>query len=113
MKHYSIYLMILCFSFSFAQKKANGKIYIEHPAMEVVEKFNNAFVAGDLETLKSLVSENFTWRNSTMRTEPGTLQQLLQRSNYLSKNVINFEIKHYGGASVSYTHLTLPTRLMV
>ena len=54
--------MILCFSFSFAQKKANGKIYIEHPAMEVVEKFNNAFVAGDLETLKSLVTENFTWR---------------------------------------------------
>ncbi len=88
MKHYSIYLMILCFSFSFAQKKANGKIYIEHPAMEVVEKFNNAFVAGDLETLKSLVAENFTWRNSTMRTEPGTLQQLLQRSNYFQCRLV-------------------------
>tara|TARA_B100000575_G_scaffold293760_1_gene306226 strand:- start:200 stop:1120 length:921 start_codon:yes stop_codon:yes gene_type:complete len=98
MKHYSIFLMFFCLSFSFAQKKANGKIYIEHPAMEVVEKFNEAFVAGDQETLKSLVSENFTWRNSTMRSEPGSLQQLLQRSNYLSKNVINFEIKHYGGA---------------
>ncbi|MFL2619737.1 MAG: hypothetical protein ACJ0O0_00875 [Flavobacteriaceae bacterium] len=98
MKNYLIYLMIFCFSFSFAQKKANGKLYIEHPAMDVVEQFNTAFVAGDLETLKSLVSDDFTWRNSTMRTEPGTLEQLLGRSNYLSKNIVNFEIKHYGGA---------------
>ena len=98
MKNYLIYLMIFCFSFSFAQKKANGKLYIEHPAMNVVEQFNTAFVAGDLETLKSLVSDDFTWRNSTMRTEPGTLEQLLGRSNYLSKNIVNFEIKHYGGA---------------
>ena len=98
MKNYLIYLSIFCFSFSFAQKKANGKIYIEHPAMEVVEKFNEAFVSGDLETIKSLVAEDFSWRNSTMRTEPGTLQQLLGRSNYLSKNIINFEIKHYGGS---------------
>ena len=33
-----------------------------------------------------------------MRTKPGTLQQLLGRSNYLSKNIENFEIKHYGGS---------------
>ena len=51
MKNYLIYLSIFCFSFSFAQKKANGKIYIEHPAMEVVENFNEAFVSGDLETI--------------------------------------------------------------
>ena len=82
MKNYLIYLMIFCFSFSFAQKKANGKLYIEHPAMDVVEEFNTAFVAGDLETLKSLVSDDFTWRNSTMRIEPCTLEQLLGRSNY-------------------------------
>lgn len=97
MKNNIIYIMILCFSFSFAQKKTNGKLYIEHPAMETVEEFNKAFVAGDQETMKSLVADNFRWYTLSMR-EPGTLEQLLGRSNYLSKNIMNFEIKHYGGA---------------
>ena len=97
MKKHIIYLFILCFSFSFSQKKNNGKLYIEHPAMDVVEQFNKAFVSGDLETMKLLVSDDFRWYTLSMR-EPGTLQQLLNRSNYLSKNVVNFDIKHYGGA---------------
>ena len=97
MKNNIIYIMILCFSFSFAQKKTNGKLYIEHPAMETVEEFNKAFVAGDQETMKSLVADNFRWYTLSMR-EPGALDQLLRRSNYLSKNIVNFEIKHYGGA---------------
>ena len=97
MKKHIIYLFVLCFSFSFSQKKNNGKLYIEHPAMDVVEQFNEAFVSGDLETMKSLVSDDFRWYTLSMR-EPGTLQQLLNRSNYLSKNVVNFDIKHYGGA---------------
>ena len=97
MKKHIIYLFVLCFSFSFSQKKNNGKLYIEHPAMDVVEQFNEAFVSGDLETMKSLVSDDFRWYTLSMR-EPGTLQQLLNRSNYLSKNVVNFDIRHYGGA---------------
>ena len=97
MKKHIIYLFVLYFSFSFSQKKNNGKLYIEHPAMDVVEQFNKAFVSGDLETMKSLVSDDFRWYTLSMR-EPGTLQQLLNRSNYLSKNVVNFDIKHYGGA---------------
>ena len=97
MKKHIIYLFVLCFSFSFSQKKNNGKLYIEHPAMDVVEQFNKAFVSGDLETMKLLVSDDFRWYTLSMR-EPGTLQQLLNRSNYLSKNVVKFDIKHYGGA---------------
>ena len=97
MKKHIIYLFVLCFSFSFSQKKNNGKLYIEHTDMDVVEQFNKAFVSGDLETMKSLVSDDFRWYTLSMR-EPGTLQQLLNRSNYLSKNVVKFDIKHYGGA---------------
>ena len=33
-----------------------------------------------------------------MRNEPGKLSQLLGRSNYLSKNIQDFNIKHYGGS---------------
>lgn len=86
------------FSVLFAQKKKNGNIYIEHPSIEVVEEFNEAFINGDIEKIKSLVSEDFSWRNSTMRSEPGNLRQLIGRSNYLSKNIENFNIKHYGGS---------------
>jgi len=83
---------------SFSQKKANGKIYIEHPALEIAKQFDEAFVKGDLETIKSLVADDFAWRNPSMRGRRGTLQQLLNRSNYLSKNIINFEISHRGTA---------------
>ena len=81
MKKSIIYIFIISCSISFAQKKANGKIYIEHPAIEIVNQFNEAFVKGDLDKIKSLVADGFVWRNSTMRTRPGTLQQLLGRSN--------------------------------
>ena len=67
MKKHIIYLFVLCFSFSFSQKKNNGKLYIEHPAMDVVEQFNEAFVSGDLETMKSLVSDDFRWYTLSMR----------------------------------------------
>ena len=98
MKKIFMYFLLLNCTILLSQKKTNGKIYIEHPALEIVNQFNDAFVKGDLEKIKSLVTENFSWRNSTMRTKPGTLQQLLGRSNYLSKNIENFEIKHYGGS---------------
>jgi len=91
-------LTFLMFSVLFAQKKKNGTIYIEHPYIEIVKEFNDAFVTGDVEKIKSLVSEEFSWRNSTMRNEPGKLSQLIGRSNYLSKNIQDFNIKHYGGS---------------
>ena len=91
-------MMLLFITASFSQKKANGKIYIEHPALEMAKKFDEAFVKGDLETIKSLVADDFGWRNASMRGRRGTLQQLLNRSSYLSKNIIDFEISHRGEA---------------
>ena len=90
--------MMLFITALFSQKKANGKIYIEHPALEIAKQFDEAFVKGDLETIKSLVADDFGWRNPSMRGRRGTLQQLLNRSNYLSKNIVNFEISHRGTA---------------
>ena len=98
MKKITTLIMMLFITASFSQKKANGKIYIEHPALEIAKQFDEAFVKGDLETIKSLVADDFAWRNPSMRGRRGTLQQLLNRSNYLSKNIINFEISHRGTA---------------
>ena len=98
MKKITTLIMMLFITASFSQKKANGKIYIEHPALEIAKQFDEAFVKGDLETIKSLVADDFAWRNPSMRGRRGTLQQLLNRSNYLSKNIVNFEISHRGTA---------------
>ena len=91
MKKLLTIIMMFFVLVSFAQKKANGKIYIEHPALEIAKKFDEAFVKGDLETIKSLVSENFFWRHGSMRGKSGTLEQLLSRSAFLSKNIANFD----------------------
>ena len=44
---------------SFGQKKENGKIYIEHPAIDVVAKFTKAMVSGDTTAMKSLMTDDF------------------------------------------------------
>ena len=42
MKNYLLLIFALVLSFSFSQKKKNGTMYIEHPAIDVVEKFYKA-----------------------------------------------------------------------
>ena len=63
-------IFTILFSFSvFAQKQTNGKIYIEHPAIDVINQFNEAYVSGDLDKLKELVTDDvkvWTLRNSCL-----------------------------------------------
>ena len=82
---------------SYSQKEANGKIYIEHPAIEIVDQFTKAYVAGDLEKIKELVTEDVQVITLRDRT-PRKLNWILGTSDYLSKNFVNFNIKHYGGS---------------
>jgi hypothetical protein len=43
----------------FGQKKENGKIYIEHPAINVVEAFTKAMAAGDTTAMGKLMTADF------------------------------------------------------
>ena len=54
-------LMLSVMSMSAQKKHMNGKIYDQHPGIEIVNEFTKAFVAGDEEKLKSLVTEDFKW----------------------------------------------------
>jgi len=81
----------------FSQKESNGKLYIEHPAIEIVNQFNEAYTSGDLDKLKELVTENFQVRTLKDR-KSNDINWILGTSNYLSKNIVNLEIKHYGGS---------------
>ena len=58
MKKILILFTILTTSVVLSQKEANGKIYIEHPAIEIVDQFTKAYVAGDLEKIKELVTDD-------------------------------------------------------
>ena len=81
----------------FSQKESNGKLYIEHPAIEIVNQFNEAYTSGDLDKLKELVTENFQVRTLKDR-KSNDINWILGTSNYLSKNIVDLEIKHYEGS---------------
>ena len=92
-------LLFVASTLVFAQKKKNGTIFIEHPGIEIVNEFNKAFVEGDVEKLKSLVTEDFKWwQMNAMNTKPLTMKNLLNRSTYLSENVLGLKIEDRGSA---------------
>ena len=100
MKKLVLGVLMLSVMSTFAQKKhKNGKIYDQHPGIEIVNEFTKAFVAGDEEKLKSLVTEDFKWwQMNSMDPKPLKLEGLVSRSNYLSKNVIGLKIQDRGAA---------------
>ena len=100
MKKVLLFGMLLSVAAVFGQKKhVNGKIYDAHPGIELVNEFTKAFVAGDEEKLRSLVTEDFKWwQMNAMDTEELTMDRLVKRSLYLSKNVLGLSIEDRGSA---------------
>jgi virulence-associated protein VapD len=53
-------LAVLCtMMFSYAQKKPNGTVYINHPAIDVVNAFNKALNDKDINKLDSFFADDF------------------------------------------------------
>ena len=46
-------------SITYAQKKTNGTIYVEHPAITIVESMTQAFVSGDTDKVASYLADDF------------------------------------------------------
>lgn len=70
----------LCFAIAFlsmtavfSQKKTNGTVYIDHPAITTVEAMTKAFVAGDADKVASYLADDFKAYNGvkTNRTDKG------------------------------------------
>lgn len=64
MKTTFLSVMMLIAFISNAQKK-NGTVYIEHPAIDVVQNFENASVAGDKSKMASYLTDDFRGYNGT------------------------------------------------
>jgi hypothetical protein len=64
MKTTFLSIMMLIAFISNAQKK-NGTVYMEHPAIDVVQNFENASVAGDKSKMASYLTDDFHGYNGT------------------------------------------------
>lgn len=88
--------------FTIAQKKKNGIIYIEHPAIKIVKDLDLAFISGDTEKIKSLVTEDFKFYNGLstnfVNNEGAGTSVLLRNSKYWSDKLDDFKIFSRPGA---------------
>ena len=59
MKKITTLVMMIMTTLSFSQKKANGTIYVDHPAIAVVQAMTKAFVEGDTDKVASFLTSDF------------------------------------------------------
>lgn len=55
----------------FGQKKENGKIYIEHPAIDVVDAFTKLMVKGDTTAMAKMLADDFKFYNMVVAKSTG------------------------------------------
>jgi limonene-1,2-epoxide hydrolase len=65
MKNCIVLVMLIATSFTYAQKKTNGTIYVEHPAIVTVEAMTQAFVSGDTDKVASYLADDFKYYSGT------------------------------------------------
>lgn len=100
----AIYFLALVFSGTmtvFAQKKENGIMYIEHPAIKLVDEFSKAMVAGDSAKIANFLAEDFKAYNGTGNTydDKGTNKMnFVKRALRYSKELDYFSVETFPGS---------------
>ena len=92
MKKITIFAMMMLPFIGFSQKKENGKIYIEHPAISVVDAFTKAMVKGDTVAMGKMMTNDFKAQNvvtSSPFTE-GTSRAAYQRNAMMWFNQLDY-----------------------
>lgn len=101
MKKY-LFLLVLCASITvYSQKKKEGTVYSEHPAIVVVESMQKAFIKGDTATVASYLSEDFRSMNGSVKLADQDGQRreaFLNSSLFWKANVDYFDIVRQSGA---------------
>ena len=89
MKNYIIYILIISFSFSYSQKKKNGNIYVEHPAIDVVNKLYSAINNQDYELMDQLISDDYKGVNGSQMNKDAEPQTKSEFINQVKSNFTN------------------------
>jgi hypothetical protein len=99
MKRALLIVMMISTFITYAQKKANGTIYVDHPAINVVESMTKAFVSGDADKVASFLADDFKSFNGTDMNDKGEDKaSFLKDVKYWKDNVDYLSIKHSPGA---------------
>ena len=100
MKNYATLVMMMFTIIMFSQKKKNGTIYTDHPAIKIVEELQQAFVKGDTTKLASYLAEDFRAFNGMdfgSDIEGRTKSQFVRTSIGWKNNVDYLSISRFGG----------------
>jgi len=102
MKKHVIIIMMIFSVVMYSQKKKNGTVYNEHPAIDLAESMQQAFVKGDTITLANCLADDFrafNGMNSNPDAKGATKQNIINQSKWWSKNIAYFSISRTKGAS--------------
>jgi ketosteroid isomerase-like protein len=92
MKKLSLSLLLMISFIGFGQKKENGKIYNEHPAIKVVDAFTKALMEGDTSAMGKLMTADFRSMNPVV-TRPHDKGN--NKAGYLRGAKYNFDNFEY------------------
>lgn len=101
MKKITICILMLIPFIGYSQKKANGTIYIEHPAINVVDAFTKAWVAGDTTAMAKMMSSDFKAFNAVTSQvwDNGTKQApFLRNARFWHDQLDYFSVKTMPGS---------------
>lgn len=101
MKRLTIVVLMLLSMVAYTQKKKNGTIYSEHPAINVVEDFQKSFIAGDAEKVMSYLADDYKWwngTNSNKDAKPGTKEGAGKNTTWWKENVSYLTMERSSGA---------------
>ena len=96
-----VLIALITFSVSAQKKKKNGTIYIDHPGIDLVDSFTQAWIAGDIEKAGSMLSDNFrisNGNNLNKDAKGSTKDQMMGNMNWWVNNMDYLKLTREEGA---------------
>jgi ketosteroid isomerase-like protein len=85
---------------SYSQKKKNGTIYIDHPAINTVDAYTKAVVEGDAEKAGAFLADDYKYWNGTNSNKDakgGTKEGAIKNVTWWKENIDYFSIERSSG----------------
>ncbi len=101
MKKLVLIAMMIFTVITYAQKKKNGTVYKDHPAISAVEAYNKAYFSGDSAIVASMLTDDFKSfnGNSTNKNSKGRDKKWeVGGVNWFKKNFDHVSIERSSGA---------------
>lgn len=101
MKKLILVALLFTVIISYSQKKSNGTVYINHPAIDVVNEYTKTVVSGELNKLDAFLADDFRAFNSAADNQYSKGQDktaFLKRIKSWRESIDYFSIKAAKGA---------------